>query len=143
MITASFDRPKIAVLPFKNLGSPDVEYFADGMTDEVSIRLAGISGIGVISRTSTMQYKRTDLALYEIAAELDADFVVEGAVRWDSPGGALGGRVRVTPQFIRVHGDSTIWASAYIPRAKTSAKRWFLRVNCRGPRIRDLCCYWG
>ena len=45
----------VAVLPFENLGSGEDEYFADGITEEITARLAGLHGLGVISRTSTMQ----------------------------------------------------------------------------------------
>ena len=49
--------PRIVVLPFENLGSPEDEYFADGMTEEIISRLAAVSGLQVISRTSAMYYK--------------------------------------------------------------------------------------
>src|SRR2546427_8311334 len=48
----------LAVLPFENLGRPEDEYFADGMTEEVTARLAGLHGLGVIGRTSAVQYKK-------------------------------------------------------------------------------------
>ena len=51
--------PRIVVLPFENLGSPDDEYFADGVTEEIISRLSAVSGLQVISRTSAMQYKST------------------------------------------------------------------------------------
>ncbi len=46
-------------LAFRKSGNPDDEYFADGMTEEITSRLAGIEGLGVISRTSAMQYKKS------------------------------------------------------------------------------------
>ena len=58
--TSAAERMKIAVLPFENLGQPEDEYFADGMTEEITSRLAGVSGLGVISRSSAVQYKDTD-----------------------------------------------------------------------------------
>jgi TolB-like protein/tetratricopeptide (TPR) repeat protein len=107
-------RPKLAVLPFDNLGRADDEYFADGITDEISVRLAGIRSLGVISRTSTMQYKNADKSLAEIARELGVDFVVEGSVRWDNkPESASAGRVKILPQLIRVADNTLVWGDAY------------------------------
>lgn len=103
--------PMIAVLPFENLGSPEDEYFADGMTEEVTSRLAGIDGLGVISRTSAMQYKGTGKSLSEIGKELGVDYVLEGSVRWARVGGQA--RVRITPQLIRVLDDRHVWADNY------------------------------
>ncbi|MGB5661504.1 MAG: serine/threonine-protein kinase, partial [Thermoanaerobaculia bacterium] len=109
---ASADPPMIVVLPFENLGSPEDEYFADGMTEEITGRLAIISGIRVISRTSAMQYKGDRPPLRQIAEELGVDYVLEGSVRWAPSAGGLG-RVRITPQLIRVADDSHLWAESY------------------------------
>jgi hypothetical protein len=49
------ERKTLVVLPFENLGPPDEEYFADGVTEEITSRLARISGLGVIGRTSAIQ----------------------------------------------------------------------------------------
>ncbi|MBC7896228.1 MAG: protein kinase [Cytophagaceae bacterium] len=105
-------RKMVAVLPFKNLGAPDDAYFADGVTEEVTSRLASLPGLGVISRTSADQYAQSTKTLKQIAEELGADYVLEGSVRWQrTPGG--GGRVRVTPQLIRVSDDSHLWAHSF------------------------------
>jgi len=58
--------PRIVVLPFENLGSPDDEYFADGITEEITSRLAAVSGLQVISRTSAMYYKDRRLPVKQI-----------------------------------------------------------------------------
>jgi len=108
---ATNDMPMIAVLPFDNLGSADDEYFADGMTDEITSRLASIKGLGVISRTSSMQYKNSDKSLREIGAELGVDYILEGTVRWSKSTG--GTRVRITPQLVRVSDDLHLWADNY------------------------------
>ncbi len=102
----------LVVLPFKNLGAPADQYFADGLTEEITSRLASLPGLRVISRTSAEQYRTTTKALKEIGAELGAGFVLEGSVRWErSDSGA--GRVRVTPQLIQASDDSHLWADAY------------------------------
>ena len=68
----------IAVLPLQNLSSdPNQEYFADGMTDALITDLAQIGSLKVISRTSTMRYKKSDKTLPEIARELNVDGIVE------------------------------------------------------------------
>ncbi len=99
----------LVVLPFENLGAEEDEYFADGMTDEITARLAGISGLRVISRTSAIHYKSSDRPLKDIAKELNVDYVLEGTIRWDKSGDT--DRVRIIPQLIRASDDSHIWAS--------------------------------
>src|SRR6266496_2599510 len=68
----------LAVLPLKNLsGDPTQEYLADGMTEELIGRLAAIHNLRVISRTSVMRLKNTQLSVPEIAKSLSVDAVVE------------------------------------------------------------------
>ncbi len=106
------DRKVLAVLPFKNLGRAEDAYFAEGVTEEVTSRLAMLSGLGVISRTSADQYANSTKPLKVIARELGADYVLEGSVRLDRP--AKGPeRVRVTPQLIRVRDDTHLWSFPY------------------------------
>src|SRR5947208_10364454 len=102
----------LVVLPFENLGRPDDEYFADGMTEEVTARLAGLHGLRVIGRTSARQYKKTTKTIPQIGQDLGVDYVLEGAVRWDKPPRGPS-RVRVTPQPIRVSDASHVWAHVY------------------------------
>jgi eukaryotic-like serine/threonine-protein kinase len=105
-------RKMLVVLPFENLGLPDDEYFAAGVTDEITGRLSSISGLGVISRTSANQYAGTQKTARQIGEELGVDYILEGTVRWArSPGSS--NRVRITPQIIRVADDSHLWAGQY------------------------------
>jgi serine/threonine protein kinase/tetratricopeptide (TPR) repeat protein len=104
--------PRIVVLPFENLGSPDDEYFADGITEEITSRLAAVSGLQVISRTSAMYYKDRRLPVKQIGEELDVDYVLEGTIRWDRSGVGHG-RVRITPQLIKVADDVHLWSERY------------------------------
>ena len=106
------DRKMLVVLPFENLGSPDDEYFAAGMTEEITSRLAAVSGLGVISRTSAVQYGREGKTLRQIGNDLGVGYVLEGTVRWNK-GAAGGSRVRVTPQLIQVSDDTHLWAETY------------------------------
>jgi TolB-like protein/DNA-binding winged helix-turn-helix (wHTH) protein/Flp pilus assembly protein TadD len=98
----------LAVLPLENLsGDPSQDYFAEGMTDELITRLAQISALRVISRTSVMTYKSVRKSLPEIARELNVDAVVEGSVsRSDN-------RVRITAQLIQAPTDTHMWAQSY------------------------------
>ena len=103
---------KIVVLPFENLGSAEDEYFAAGMTEEISAKLASVSDLGVISRSSANQYDRTGKTLKEVGEDLGVGYVLEGTVRWaKNPDGTS--RVRVTPQLIRVADDTQLWAETY------------------------------
>jgi serine/threonine protein kinase/tetratricopeptide (TPR) repeat protein len=106
------ERKMLAVLPFENLGSAEDEYFADGMTEELMARLASIEGLGVIARTSAMQYKNTDKSIKRIGEELGVEYILEGTVRWQRAAEGPS-RVRVTPQLIRVSDATHLWADVY------------------------------
>jgi len=98
----------IAVLPLENLsGDPAEEYFSDGMTEALIADMARLGGLRVISRTSTMHYKRTTKPLPQVAQELHVDAVLEGSVQ------RAGGRVRVTAQLIRAATDEHVWTGTY------------------------------
>jgi len=104
--------PKIVVLPFENLGSPEDAYFAIGMTEEITSRLAAVRGLAVISRTSVRQYNRTGKSIKAIGKDFGVSFVLDGSVRWEH--GAEGrGRVRITPELIRVADDTQVWAQGF------------------------------
>ena len=105
------ETPRIAVLPFDNLGATEDGYFADGITEEITSRLAMIPTLGVISRTSAEQYRKTDKSIKEIGRELGVAYILEGSVRWEKS--AQGSRVRVTPQLIRVSDDRHMWAGRF------------------------------
>jgi non-specific serine/threonine protein kinase len=105
-------RRMLVVLPFENLGPAEDAYFAAGMTEELTSRLARVSGLGVISRSSAQRYADTELPLRRIGDELGVDYVVEGTVRW-AKGAAGGSRVRITPQLVRVADDTQLWSSSF------------------------------
>ncbi len=105
-------RMMLAVLPFENLGSADDEYFAAGITEEITARLATIKELGIISRTSAVHYAGTNKTVKQIGSELGVQYVLEGTVRWArTPGEAS--RVRITPQLIRVSDDTHLWSEPY------------------------------
>lgn len=98
----------VAVLPFTYLGAEDsTDYFSLGMTEEILTRLAQISDLSVISRTSVMQYRNTDKNLREIASELGVAAIVEGSVQQQ------GGHVRIHAQLIDAKTDHHLWSKSY------------------------------
>ena len=108
---ADAGRKMLAVLPFENLGPTEHEYFADGITEEITTQLAKLSDLGVISRTSAMKYKGSNKSLREIGHELGIDYVLEGSVRWDKSGDQ--NNVRITTQLIRIDDDTHLWADNF------------------------------
>ena len=98
----------LAVLPLDNLsGDPNQDYFADGMTDELTTMLAKDSTLRIVSRTSVLQYKRAHRPLPEIARALNVDGIVEGSVA------RTGNQVHMNLQLIRADTDSHLWADSY------------------------------
>ena len=100
----------LAVLPFENLsGDPQNEYFCDGLTYEMINRLGRLmpQRLGVIARTSAMQYKNTHKAVGEIGRELGVSYVLETGVRRED------GRVRVSTQLIQVRDQTSLWTQSY------------------------------
>jgi TolB-like protein/Tfp pilus assembly protein PilF len=108
---ADATRPRIkslAVLPLKNLsGDSTQEYLADGMTEALIGRLSSIHDLRVISRTSVMRFKDTQLSVLDIAKTLNVDAIVEGSVMRE------GARIRVHAQLIRAATDEHFWSEAY------------------------------
>jgi TolB-like protein/DNA-binding winged helix-turn-helix (wHTH) protein/Tfp pilus assembly protein PilF len=98
----------LAVLPLQNLSDdPAQQYLADEITEELIGRLAGIRDLRVISRTSVMRFKNTQLSVPEIARILGVDAVVEGSIMRE------GSRIRVHAQLIRAASDEHFWSESY------------------------------
>jgi len=98
----------LAVLPLKNLsGDPGQEYLAEGMTEALIARLSRIHDLRVISRTSVMRFKDTQLSVTEVAGRLRVDAIVEGSVIRE------GNRIRVSAQLIRGASDEHLWSETY------------------------------
>ncbi|MEO7857411.1 MAG: serine/threonine-protein kinase [Gemmatimonadaceae bacterium] len=104
--------PSLMVLPFENLGPAADQYFADGLTDEVTSRLSGVSGLRLIGRASARQYKGTTKSPREIGREVGATHLLTGTVRWERDSGT-GGRVRVSSELVRVVDQSSVWSEPY------------------------------
>ena len=106
--TAKKSRRSVAVLPLQNLSAdPSQNYFADGMTDELTTDLAQFADLRVISRTSAMHYKDGNKTAPQIGKELGVDALVEGSVE------RVGDRVRIRAQLIDCATDRHLWAQSY------------------------------
>jgi adenylate cyclase len=98
----------IAVLPFVNMSSDaEQEYFSDGLTEEIITDLSHLKNLLVISRSSMMTFKGTNKKMKEIAAEVNARYLLEGSVR------KSGNNLRITAQLIDAENDSHLWAEKY------------------------------
>jgi TolB-like protein/Tfp pilus assembly protein PilF len=98
----------VAVLPFTNMSAdPENEYFSDGITDDIITHLSKIADLTVISRTTVMRYKGTEMSLREIGDELGVANILEGGVR------RVGDRVRISAQLIDAATDAHLWAETY------------------------------
>ncbi len=91
---------RLAVLPFENLGSPDDDYFTDGIADEVRGKLTSLAGVQVIARGSSIPYKKTTKSPGQIAEELNVSYLLTATVRWERSGGRS--RVHVTPELVDI-----------------------------------------
>src|SRR5437762_1990403 len=106
--TVLISEKSIAILPFENLsGDKANAYFADGIHDEILMRLSKIADLKVISRTSTQHYKSAPENLPEIAKQLGVAHILEGRVQ------KSGDAVRVNVQLIRAANDSQLWADTF------------------------------
>ncbi len=103
---------RLAVLPFENLGRSDEEYFADGLTDAVRGKLAGLPGLQVTARSSSSQYKHTTKSPQQIGQELGVRYLLTGTVRWEKGAGGQN-RVQVSPELVQVSTASTRWQEPF------------------------------
>jgi serine/threonine protein kinase/Flp pilus assembly protein TadD len=98
----------IAVLPFENISAEkENDYFGDGLTEELIANLSRLKNIGVVSRTTSMQYKGTKKDIKTIGKELGAQYILEGSVR------KYQDNLRITVQLIDVLNDRQLWAETY------------------------------
>jgi len=98
----------VAVLPFENMSTdPENEYFSDGITDDIIAQLSKISALKVISRTSSMQYKKTTKKITTIADELGVGAILEGSVR------KAGTRVRIVVHLVDPKSEKHLWGETF------------------------------
>ena len=100
--------PRIAVLPFDNLGGdPDQEYFSDGLTEDLITELSRFKDLRVLARNTTFQYKGQSVDVQEGGRALDVEFVLEGSVR------RSGDQIRISAQLIDAADGAHVWAERY------------------------------
>jgi len=100
----------LAVLPLENLtGNDERAYFVDGLHEEIISRLGRLqpARLGVIARTSVLQYKGSSKPIAQIGRELGANYILEGSVREAGP------TLRVTAQLIQVSDQTHLWTETY------------------------------
>jgi len=131
----------IAVLPFDNLSrDPDNAYFCEGMQDEILTRLAKVSDLKVVSRTSTQHFKSSPDNLPQIAKQLGVMHVLEGSVQKSND------QVRVNVQLINALTDAHLWAETFDRKltdifaveseiAKSVAENLKARLNSRAEEV--------
>jgi adenylate cyclase len=101
-------RLSIVVLPFANLSNdPEQQYFADGITEDVTTDLSRLAHMFVISRNTAFIYRTRPASTKEIGRELGVRYVLEGSVR------RSGNKVRVNAQLINAETDAHLWAERF------------------------------
>jgi adenylate cyclase len=106
--SAGFTNPSIAVLPFDNLsGDPAQDYFAQGITEDMTLALGRFSDLSVIAREAVQQYKGRVLKTGELNADLGVRYALQGSVRRE------GDRVRVTATLSDATTGVQLWADRY------------------------------
>jgi TolB-like protein/class 3 adenylate cyclase/cytochrome c-type biogenesis protein CcmH/NrfG len=101
-------RLSIVVLPFANLSNdPDQQYFADGITEDLTTDLSRITDMFVISRNTAFTYKNKSIDAKQIGRELGVRFVLEGSLR------RSGNQVRINTQLIDAETNAHLWAERF------------------------------
>ena len=101
-------RLSIVVLPFANLSNdPEQEYFADGITEDLTTDLSRIPEMVVISRNTAFTYRRKTVDTKQIGRELSVRYLLEGSVR------RLGNQIRINAQLIDAETDTHLWAERF------------------------------
>jgi adenylate cyclase len=96
------------VLPFTNLSSdPEQQYFADGITDDLTTDLSRIADMFVIARNTAFAYRNKPIPEKQIGRELDVRYVLEGSVQ------RSGSEVRINAQLIDAESDAYLWAERF------------------------------
>lgn len=104
--------PRLAVLPFENLGEAEDEYFSDGITDEIIVKLTAVDGLRVLARTSSRSCQGMVKSAAEVGRLLNVDYVLEGTIRWQkSPDGSS--VINIAPKLVATSDGTQLWADTY------------------------------
>ena len=102
------DRPSIVVLPFSNLSDdPEQQFFADGITGNLTTDMSRIADMLVISRNTAFTYRNKPIDTKQIGRELGVRYILEGDVQ------RSGNQVRVTAQLVDAEADAQLWAERF------------------------------
>lgn len=101
-------RPSVAVLPLVNLNrDPDEDYFADGVTEDITTALAKNRWLTVVARNPAFAFRNTTESIRSIGEKLDADYIVTGSVR------KAGTRFRITAQVVDAKSEHSVWSERF------------------------------
>ena len=99
---------RIAVLPFRNLSKDeDQEFFADGLSEDITLALTASRSFSVLAASATLPYKSMNVTPAVAGNELEAHYVLDGSVR------RAGGRIRVAVELVAVETQVQVWAERY------------------------------
>ncbi|MCB0568990.1 MAG: tetratricopeptide repeat protein [Phaeodactylibacter sp.] len=100
--------PTVAVLPFANLsGSPEQDYFGDGMAEEIIIALNKVPGLRVVARSSSFAFKGQNLNIRELGEQLGAKAILAGSVQKHD------GHIRVLAELVDSETGYNLWAGKF------------------------------
>jgi TolB-like protein len=98
----------LAVMPFDNLSDDrEMQFFSDGVSEEIIQRLSRGARMKVIGRTSSFQFRGTDKTVRKVADELKCTHILDGAIR------RAGGRVRISAHLVEAASQTTLWSDRY------------------------------
>jgi serine/threonine protein kinase/Tfp pilus assembly protein PilF len=98
----------IAVLPLANLsGTPDTDYFGDGLAEELISMLMGVDGLRVAARTSSFRFRGTEIDVRDVGKQLNVSSILEGSVR------KSGNKLRITVMLVNVADGFCLWSAKY------------------------------
>jgi TolB-like protein/DNA-binding winged helix-turn-helix (wHTH) protein/tetratricopeptide (TPR) repeat protein len=100
--------PSIAVLPFVDMSeAKDQEYFSDGLSEQLIHDLAKVSGLKVVGRSSSFQFRDRNEDLRDVGRKLGVATILEGSVRRD------GDHLRITAELVKVEDGFELWSQTY------------------------------
>jgi len=102
-------KPRLAVLPLKNLGSTGNAYFAEGISDEITTRLAMVGGLNVVGGASAQRYRAAAARDGPRPRDTGADYFLEGTASWRPL--PNGGHIRVRLQLVDTRDDAELWGA--------------------------------
>lgn len=102
---------RLLVKPFAGLGPAEDASIADGLAEEIRVRLGRVPGLRPIARQTALQYQNTDRDVRQIGAELNVGYVLDGTIRTHHAAG--GDRLRITAELVRASDAEQLWANTF------------------------------